>query len=1178
MARIGKALSAILLCCGITAPVLGGKAMIYKNHPHVGANGALTLTALNEAALSRFGTILVRYPDSYLLNVQDAMRGELETWARSQAAALEFKNDFDRVRINGYEFASGTTPTIPPELMIQDYTGEVGLYVVQFIGNALPAWHSQLRLYGQPVMFLPENTFVVRARPADRVRIAGLSFVQHVSVFQPAFKVAPGLQVEMGPVDATIELDPGQDIRPIATILESFLINGHQISESGQRFVAVRITSSDAATLAMLAQVLWVEQFFPGVPSGERVALATAGEVNATKTAPVGPGTYSGWLRDRGFCTKDSRPVDCLRGDAAVAVFDTGVDKHICSNTTDGGTCSGPSDVNLVHWDLAGREVRFFCVDKDGTVGGGCLFGQTRYYSDPMGHGTAVTSILAGDPDCSGPSCTDIGSPGDPPDPGDFEIGAGIAPAARIVTFRTWVFDPLVPDPSPDQMEAYYKRLVALPASDVPRFTNNSWNIRSIAPTYGSWALAYDRIVRDADPDTPGLQQTTVVFAAGNCIVGEDVDVGDGTTFDSVCATSPAPGVSDFTLFPPANSKNVISVGASENFRRLDNHISTNCQEAESLKNIASFSRRGVSSDNTEEREHRIKPDLVVPATRVGAAWTRQRKPRTCCATSGCYDVSDSEGRYTRFWGTSSAAPVVAGATVLADGWYQSQNGGLVPPPSMLKAMLVAHAADLRGGLPKTPSNPNPTPLPARPTKEQGWGRVELGPLLDSSARHAFVPEDHSAGGPARFSAVEVGTWWYVPLVVADPTKEVIVTLAYTDAPGASSATGRALVNDLDLYLTVAEDTIYPAGSYDDEGYSQATTEYAPTDTFNNVEVLKIRPNVLPPGEGLIGLAIFCRALNGIGVPIAGLDNGQFNQDFAVYAYNVKGEQGFVASPLTLPKRLAAGQTGTESITLHNNNGGVSPARYQLTENSPWLTLSPTSGSIPANGSVTVTASFAANQAPRFGLNIGTIRPWYRGVSASEPISVYFTKAFDDVPAGHWAGRFIDSVAGAGIPGPLATPNLFSPTTVVTRREMAYWLVHAKHGGDFVPPDCQTAPFTDVPVSDAACPYVALIKQEGIAAGCDVGLYCPDGPVTREEMAVFLLATKEGQGYAPPACRGLFADVPCDRWSAAWVEELYERDITAGCDIGLYCPTLPIPREEMSVFVAAMWNLPLAPQ
>ena len=48
-------------------------------------------------------------------------------------------------------------------------------------------------------------------------------------------------------------------------------------------------------------------------------------------------------------------------------------------------------------------------------------------------------------------------------------------------------------------------------------------------------------------------------------------------------------------------------------------------------------------------------------------------------------------------------------------------------------------------------------------------------------------------------------------------------------------------------------------------------------------------------------------------------------------------------------------------------------------------------------------------------------------------------------------------------------------------------------------------------------------------------------------MAVFLLKVEHGGAYVPPDCGPTFADVVCPSLYAAWVEQLFEERITAGC-------------------------------
>ena len=97
--------------------------------------------------------------------------------------------------------------------------------------------------------------------------------------------------------------------------------------------------------------------------------------------------------------------------------------------------------------------------------------------------------------------------------------------------------------------------------------------------------------------------------------------------------------------------------------------------------------------------------------------------------------------------------------------------------------------------------------------------------------------------------------------------------------------------------------------------------------------------------------------------------------------------------------------------------------------------------------------------------------------------------------------------------------------------------------------------------------WIEQLAAEGITAGCGGGNYCPTNPVTRAQMAPFLLEAEHGPSYAPPACGGLFLDVACPSLFANWVEELAAEEITIGCGGGNYCPDNPNTRAQMSAFL-----------
>ena len=46
--------------------------------------------------------------------------------------------------------------------------------------------------------------------------------------------------------------------------------------------------------------------------------------------------------------------------------------------------------------------------------------------------------------------------------------------------------------------------------------------------------------------------------------------------------------------------------------------------------------------------------------------------------------------------------------------------------------------------------------------------------------------------------------------------------------------------------------------------------------------------------------------------------------------------------------------------------------------------------------------------------------------------------------------------------------------------------------------------FADVPASNVACRFVHFLWAKGVVAGCGPDVFCPDGDITRGEMAKFL--------------------------------------------------------------------------
>jgi uncharacterized repeat protein (TIGR01451 family) len=195
-------------------------------------------------------------------------------------------------------------------------------------------------------------------------------------------------------------------------------------------------------------------------------------------------------------------------------------------------------------------------------------------------------------------------------------------------------------------------------------------------------------------------------------------------------------------------------------------------------------------------------------------------------------------------------------------------------------------------------------------------------------------------------------------------------------------------------------------------------------------------------------------------------------------------------------------------------------------------------------------------------------------LESSQPISVDFL----DVPPSYPFHDYINTIARHAITAGCLDGKSFCPDASVTRGEMAVFLLKSLLGAGYVPPTA-TGIFTDVPPGYFAIDWVEDLYVRGITSGCNLTplQYCPDRAVTRGEMAVFLLKTFLGNAYVPPPAQHIFADVPFDYFAIDWVEDLYNRHVTGGCqapgDPLLYCPEAPNTRGQMAVFLTLTFGL-----
>lgn len=186
---------------------------------------------------------------------------------------------------------------------------------------------------------------------------------------------------------------------------------------------------------------------------------------------------------------------------------------------------------------------------------------------------------------------------------------------------------------------------------------------------------------------------------------------------------------------------------------------------------------------------------------------------------------------------------------------------------------------------------------------------------------------------------------------------------------------------------------------------------------------------------------------------------------------------------------------------------------------------------------------------------------------------VTFFSDFIDVSADHLFHSAIEKLYRLGVTSGCGG-GAYCPNDPVRRYQMSVFLLRSKFGSVYTPP-AATGVFADLPADSPYAAWAEKLYADGVTAGCltDPLRYCPSDEVTRAQMAIFLLKTKEGGAYTPPACVGTFTDLPCSSPIAPWAEELFRRGITSGCGDGNYCPSDAVTRGQMAHFLVQTFGL-----
>jgi uncharacterized protein (TIGR03437 family) len=307
---------------------------------------------------------------------------------------------------------------------------------------------------------------------------------------------------------------------------------------------------------------------------------------------------------------------------------------------------------------------------------------------------------------------------------------------------------------------------------------------------------------------------------------------------------------------------------------------------------------------------------------------------------------------------------------------------------------------------------------------------------------------------------------------------------------------------------------------------------------------------------------------------LAGDLNGDGRADLTVgsaYGYSVSALLGTVGpaepqtidlSPLT---NLAQGNVGLQPSSTASTAPitATSGLPVTLSSNTPSVcTVTAVTGTAPetvvtalSSGGCSITATQAGSSA-------------FPNVLPATPVTQSFTVPFSDVSSTAYYYNAINLLAQYGITAGCGANN-FCPDQSVTRAQMAIFIVRSIFGSNNFTYS-STPHFTDVQPTDFGFPWIQAMYELGISAGCGNGNYCPNDPVRRDSMAVFLIVARLGAGasFTYPTSP-YFTDVLPSDPTFKFVQRLRLEGITGGCTNTTFCPAAAVTRGQMAVFIMA---------
>jgi hypothetical protein len=259
-----------------------------------------------------------------------------------------------------------------------------------------------------------------------------------------------------------------------------------------------------------------------------------------------------------------------------------------------------------------------------------------------------------------------------------------------------------------------------------------------------------------------------------------------------------------------------------------------------------------------------------------------------------------------------------------------------------------------------------------------------------------------------------------------------------------------------------------------------------------------------------------------------------------------------------LPGSVADVWNGTQ-VEVKAQSGVSWQAVVSPAEATSWLSLETVSGT--GNGTIIFSAMMNRKEARSAKIIVRIPGQKF----TSHELAVYQAGNFNDTTQ-HPLSDYIRRTSAYGVIAGCGNGN-FCPNGLVSRGAMALFLMKSIAVPDSRLPAPNTPRYADVGATHGLYRFVEGAATRGLDdSGCGGGNFCPDAAITRAQAAILIIRAL-GVTNPPPVGEGHFKDVPPGHPAYSFVEELARRGVT-GCSPVAFCPNGLLTRSEMAFFVA----------